>query len=377
MIRYTLPFVFTFACSAPDTSGLFNKVDIQVVNGADATSTAFINLIDSAKDELAIALPLGTDTALTGSILDAHERGVEVALVLDYDNQDDEGFAALIDAGVPHKLADDGLSYFEFNFNDDVGWSSDKTIMSSAFAIADQKSFISSTTAGGTNTGHRVLISGTGEELVEDLWIEHNQLFGDADAVAVTAYDSPAKSIADNRWSYWLSTGPQLELWFGPQERITKRMIDAVYRAKSSVWVMTDDFANEGLAHALQSKAADDFEMKVIVGPQFGDSSSPLSRLLQQDTPDVWKRELSTGRVPTVVFVDIEPARDGRMYPAQIFVASHDLYSSARYYRADEVVTDQLVDGTLWVLNDPTHLSQERADLVTLWDDTVAATGGQ
>ena len=334
-------------------------------------------VIDGADESLAVALPLGTDTELTGSILDAYDRGVDIELVLDIDNQDDPGFAELIAAGVPHKLADDGLEYFEFNFNEDVGWSSEQTVMSSAFVVADQTSFISSTTAGGTDSGHRVIVSGTGENLVEDLLTEHNQLFGDADAVAVTAYDSPAKSIADNRWAYWLSTGPMLELWFGPQERITKRMIDAVYRAKSSVWIMTDDFANEGLVKALQTKAKHDFDMRIITGPQFGDSSAPLSRLLSNDSPDVWKRQISSGRVPTVVLVDVEPARDGRYYPAQAFVASHDLYSSARFYRADEVITDQLIDGTLWVLNDPTHLSQELADMVQLWDDTVAKTGGE
>jgi hypothetical protein len=376
MMRLTLLSTLAMACSAPDTSGLFNQIDLQVVDGAAATTEAFVTLIDTAENELAIALPVGTDTVLTDAILQAHDRGVEVALVLDIDNQDDAGFAELIQAGVPHKLADDGLSYFEFNFNEDVGWSSDQTIMSSAFAIADRNTFISGTSAGGTAPGPRVLVSGTGEELVEDLWTEHNQLFGDADAVAVTAYDSPAKSIADNRWSYWMASGPQLELWFGPQERITKRMIDAVYRAKSSVWILTDDFANEGLVAAMQSKAEDDFDMRIVVGPKFGDSSSPLSRLLQQETPDVWKRAVSSGRVPTMVFIDVEPARNGLYYPAQVFVASHDLYSSARYYRADEVVTDQLVDGTLWVLNDPTHLTDELAELVALWDNTVAQVEG-
>jgi hypothetical protein len=377
MMRYTLPLLSCLACSAPDASNLFNQIQIDVANGPDETTSAFVDIIDGAQDALAIALPVGTDTVLTNSILDAHERGVYVELVLDYDNQEDEGFKSLIDEGVPHKLADDGLSYFEFNFTQDVGWSSEKTIMSSAFVVADQNTFISSTTAGGTESGPRVLVSGQGENLVEDLLTEHNQIFGDADAVAVTAYDSPAKSIVDNRWSYWMSTGPQLELWFGPQERITKRMIDAVYRAKSSVWVMTDDFANEGLVAAMQAKAEHDFEMKIIVGPRFGDSSNPLSRLLQTEAPDVWKRTVTSGRVPTMVFVDVEPARDGRYYPAQVFIASHDLYSSARFYRAKEVVTDQLIDGTLWVLNDPTHLSQELSDLVTLWEDTVDSTGGE
>ena len=153
-------------------------------------------------------------------------------------------------------------------------------------------------------------------------------------------------------------------------------IMDAVYGAKSSVWVMTDDFANEGLRR-LQTKASQDFDIRVITGPNLGNSSSALTREFQRNTDDVWKREVPSGRVPTLVFVDVEPARDGRYYPAQVFIVSHDLYSSARFFKTTEVVTSQLIDGTLWVVNDPTHMSQELTDLVGLWNDTVDAVGGQ
>ena len=379
MIRFVLPLSVFMGCSAPDAAGLFNQIDIDIVQTADETTSAFIDLIDNTDDQLAITLPLGTDTTLTDAILAAHDRGVDVELVMDYDQQDDAGFADLIESGVPHKLADDGLTYFEFNFNQDVSWSSDQTIMSSAFAVSDRSAFISSTTAGGTTDGPRILVSGVGENLVEDMLSEHNQLFGDADAVAVTAFDAPAKSIVDNRWSYWMSTGPQLELWFGPQERITKRIIDSVYRAKSSIWIMTDDFVNEGLLLAMQTKSADGFDVRIITGPNLG-LSAPDSRIpldLQRKTPDVWKGSLESGRLPTMVLIDVESARDGRYYPAQAFFASHDLYSSARFFEGEPVVTDQLIDGTLWVLNDPTHLSNELTDLIQLWDETVTKAGGQ
>lgn len=362
-------------CSQLDGQLLFNQLDMEVLDGPTETTNAFVRTIDGAQEELAIALPLGSDENLTGSILDAHDRGVSVKLVIDHDQQEDTGFAQLIEAGVPTTLADDGLSYFEFNFKDDVGWSSEQTIMSSAFVVADRQRFISATTAGGLTEGPRISVSGIGETLVEDLLTEHNQLFGGADAVAVTAFDAPAKSIADNRWSYWMSSGPMMELWFGPQERITKRMIDAVYGARSSVWVLTDDCANEGLVAALQTKANHGFDIKIIVGPNFGDSAAPLSRLLQNEAPNVTKRQISTGRLPTMVLVDLEPARDNRYHPAKAFVSSHDLYSSSRFYRAEEVVTDQLVDGTLWVLNDYGHTSTELATLTELWETMLDQSG--
>ena len=137
MIRTTsIICLLAAGCSAPDANRLFNQVDITVVEGSNASNDAFVELIDQTEFDLAIALPSGTDTELSNAIEDAHLRGVSVELVLDYDQRDDEGFAALIDAGVPYKLADDGLEYFEFNFNEDVGWSSDQTIMSSALACS-------------------------------------------------------------------------------------------------------------------------------------------------------------------------------------------------------------------------------------------------
>jgi len=363
-------------CTALDTSDLFNAVSVDIAQSPADSTARFDEVISSATDSLAIALPAGEDLDLTDAILAAYDRGVDVELVIDIDQAEDVGFATLLDAGVPITQADDGLEYFEFNFNDDVGWPSEETIMSSAFVVADNRQFISATTAGTLEDGPRVLISGRGETLIEDLLTEHNQIYGGADAVAVTAYDSPAKSIADDRWNYWVTSGLMVELWFGPQERVTKRIIDSVYGARSSIWVMTDDFANEGLTAALQTKAEHGFDVRVVVGPHFGDSAPAVSRILELETPDISKRQVATGRVPTVVLVDVEAARNGTTYPAKAFVVSHDLYSSSRYFRADEVVTDQLIDGTLWVLNDNDHSSSELNRLVELFQETRDEAGG-
>ena len=161
-----------------------------------------------------------------------------------------------------------------------------------------------------------------------------------------------ATEESDPRWRYPLRTGAQLEVWFGPQERVTKRIIDAVYAAKSDVRVLTDEFANEGLTKALQDKAEQGFDVQVVVGPRFGETSTALARLLATDTPNVRKSRVSEGRVPTVVLIDLEPARDDNVYPAKAFFLSHDLYSAERLYRSSPVLTDQLIDGVLYVFED-------------------------
>ena len=98
----------------------------------------------------------------------------------------------------------------------------------------------------------------------------------------MTAFSNMQKSIADNRWLYRTQSSLDLEVWLGPQERLTKRIIDAVYGARSSVRVLTNDFANEGLTQALQAKAGHGFNVQVIVGPGMRGSNSALSRFFEK-----------------------------------------------------------------------------------------------
>ncbi|MEM6928868.1 MAG: hypothetical protein AAF602_18155, partial [Myxococcota bacterium] len=202
-----------------------------------------------------------------------------------------------------------------------------------------------------------------GEELVEDWLVEHNQIFGGIDASSLTAFSSPAKSIADFRWRYGTGTSTDLEVWFGPQERITKRVIDAVYQAKSRVWVMTDDFANEGLFAALRAKHDWGFEVRVINGPNIGTTSSALGRAYDTELAPVERRELlDVEEVPTVVYVDPEVDNNGFATASWVLVLTHDLYSSARLYRGVEIQTDQLIDGALLVLSNRTDDDRDEID---------------
>lgn len=363
-------------CAEPDLDAMFTLADVSSGGRTEAVD-ALAALADGAEESLVVSIPGGQDTEVSDILVRTADRGVSVEVVTDYDRREDPGIVALADAGIPVTLADDGITYFEFNLNADVSWTSEETILSSSFAVADHLEFMSASDLGEIHDGRRIIVEGRGQDLADDLFKEHNQLFGGADAVSTTAFDNLAKSIADNRWLYPLGTGPTLEVWFGPQERVTKRIIDSVYSAKASVYVLTDDLANEGLVKALQHKAGNDFDVQVIVGPSFGNNSAPLSRLLTNDAPDVVKRQVTTARTPTVVLIDLQTARDGNTYPAKGFVLSHDLYSAERLYRGGEVVTDQLVDGVLWTLEDPRHdypgnadtLADELRVLVDTWQD--------
>lgn len=367
MMRLT-PLFLLVACAAPDADAF--RVPMSLA-GADevGTSDQFVDVVDAAEETLHVALPTAEDTVLTDAIIAAWDRGVDVAVVSDVDQANDAGIVALIDAGVPVQLGDGAVGYFDFAFNLDVEWASEDVLMSHGFAVADGRWWVGSTLAGSLQPGLRVVVGGENEELAEDLISEHLQIFGGSDATALTAYSGMAKSIADFRWRYGTDTDVTLDLWLGPQERTVKRVIDGVYSARHSVRVLTNDLANDGLVKALQDKAAWGFDVQVVVGPEFGESASVLSRVLTNDAPDVVKAQVHAGvEVPTIVLIDLEGGKDTEI---RGFVVSHDLYSSSRLYKGSEVRNDQLIDGSLWVITDFDDASDEIETLAEIWQAHV------
>ncbi|MBT3219398.1 MAG: hypothetical protein HN348_09930 [Proteobacteria bacterium] len=367
-MKYQLLPLLLVACAPPELD-VFTTLDISLVDTPEAANEVFLDLFDKAEDSLHVALPSGEDTTITDALIDSWERGVDVEVVTDIDHQDDAGIVDLFDAQVPVQLADGAVTYFDFGFNQPVAWDSEDVIMSDSYAIADGVQLVNASAIGDLDLGERIIFEVVSPDLSYDLELEHNQLFGGADATSLTLYSSMQKSIADYRWHYSTQSDVMLEMWLGPQERLIKRIIDSVYSARASVWVLTNDFATEGMAVAMQTKAEHGFDVQVVVGPDFEKSSSALSKVLKQETKDVDKYQVDTARVPTVVLIDYDVARDGNRYPAKAFVLSHDLFSAARLYRVSEVVSDQLIDGNLWVLNDASgELSDEMLSLQDVWD---------
>lgn len=354
-------------CAAPDLAAGRSLFSAEPVLGTMAVNDAFIETIEGAEKRLRIALPTLADPALTEAIEARYVDGLDVEVISDQDQADDPGLVALADAGVPLTLADGDVTYFDFNLNQDVSWASGDVAMTDAFVVADSIRVTAADRAGDEADGYRVLIEATNQWIAEDLEAEHNQIMGGTDASSLTAFSSLAKSILDSRWAYHTEDDVTAELWFGPQERLIKRLIDATYRAQASVWILTATLEDEGLARALQSKAAGGFDVQVIVGPEHIDGAFGPSSVLSRETPDVPKyRSTLDGPTPTVVIVDYATDRDGFRRTTQAFVLTHPIVSAARLYQDSEVVTDQLLDGTLWVLRELDAPSAELESLLEL-----------
>lgn len=363
-----LPILLAAACSAPDATELFTTLDLTVAPDAAPANDEFSAVADVAERTLHVAVERLADEAFAQTLVDAWDRGVDVRVVVDAQQADAPGVPIVEDAGIPLQRADDGIAYFDFGTNRDVAWSGDQTVMTHAFVVADGVEVAMATRAGDVGPGTRLVFAGHSEDLGEDLVQEHIQVFGGTDATATTAFSAMAKSIVDTRWAYPTQDDEILEVWFNPQERGVKRIIDAIYRARSSVRVMSADVADEGLARALQRKAEDGFDVEVLVGNTFGASSSALSDVLRNQAPDVplLQQVAIDDPLPTIVFVDFDRARDGRYHMPMVYVLTHPIWSAARLYADVEVLNDQLVDGALYVIGahgQPTGLQQDLAEI--------------
>ena len=384
MIRWLAVLVLA-GCSAPDMGASFLRSEMTIIDREDPETidSRFADAIDGAERSVQVAVPAGERLEVAEAVLDAWERGLEVKVVTDFDQSADPGIALLLESDVPVTLADDGLSYFDFNVNSDITFPSEVTQMTHAMVIVDETVVHAATSVGFDVAQDVVLFTLRGEDLVIDVGLEHNQVFGGSDAVATTAFDGMAKSITDYRWRYPTQTDLDLEVWFGPQERLIKRIIDSVYGARGSVHVLTNDFTAPGLARALQDKAELGFTVNVIVGQAYSAVDNVLSQPLAAEAPDVGRfRFTGADDVPTVVLVDYRDGLDGNRYVTRAFVLTHDLFSTNRSDGASPFgegllgqVNDQLLDGALWTLVDYDEPSPEIEALFELWQAHAAESG--
>lgn len=376
------------ACSAPDLSFAFHQMEVETTDTPAAANERFAKHISKARHTVQVALPALEDLTISDALIDAWTKGRDVEVVTDIDRASDPGVVDLIDAGVPVTLADGELTYFDFNLNNPVLFQSANTRMSHTWAVIDRQSALVGTQAGDLSSGEKIFFELQGEELIEDLLSEHNQVFGGTDATATTAFDGLAKSITDVRWRYPSQTDVDLEMWFGPQERLIKRMIDAVYYSRGEVMLLTNDLTDPGMARALEDKAKYGFPVTAVVGPEMDAQANRLSRVFTQETPNVVKRRYTAADdMPTLLITDWGTGIDGKQYDTRVFVLTHDIYTTSRIEGAsppvsqdpDEPflgpVTDQLIDGTLWVLVDYDEPSGSTQAMYDLFQRHLEAAG--
>lgn len=391
----------------PPMTEAFNQADYYV-GGPEQTEMRRAELIadiDAAGESIDIAVSRLVDQEVAQALLDAKERGVEVRVVSDWDSwtspeQADAGLKMLEDNEVLPVYGDGSLSYLpeptlasvlsNCQVYDDPqykvcsqGQASGQgtmvrpgsyNLMSHNFAVIDEEvvwNFPPLDDSQQDWIGWRIESS----LLAYDFAHEFQQMYGGTFATTLDVYNGPLKSSTDYNVRYFTDKG-EMKVWFNPQERLLKTVIDEVYKARSSVWVMTDNLANLDLIDALEYKNNNGFDVRVMIHPDHqavGESKDRLDAMGVRYAPD------GRDHLPTLIVIDQKTDRTGRDRPRKVLALSHPLMRARPFDteyndQADKVFiypSDLFTDGNLWLVQESgsTNHDYELVDQFTRhWD---------
>lgn len=374
---------------APPSTDVYLQASAFIVAPGDGVTSAedleaeTVAFVQSAREELLVALEDFESTTVAEALIAAHVAGVDVKVVGDEDRRGQAGFALVEAAGVPVVFGDGALPWNPNPFlsMERIGETNRMTLnvlvadrldvlaLSGGFPAADAPSY---------QLGIRL----HGEDLARDVADVHDQLFGGTFATTLTFYGATTSADANHRTIYPLPDPRQLEMFFGPQEPAAKHIIDEIYAARSSVWVATEFMSNEAIVDALRYKAEAGFDVRVVSGaaaPTADDEVLPELIAALRGTGAL-VRTLD-GVQGTLVLIDTLPSSfDGETFPARMFVSSAPLVGAVPFAgsgddvrpRTSAVFTDMMV----WMLGEQSGVRPEEIDDAARRFNDLVAIGG-
>ena len=368
--------VVACANDAPDPGDVFNRFGlIEAGPGALAESDLEVQavaLVDAATVRAYGVFEDFSSEAVAQAFIRAHERGVDVRIAGDIDRRQQRGFALLEAAGV-HTRFGNGALDFELEPTRRATSDGDASRVTHNFIVVDSVRVLN--LSGGFLAGesHQLGFEVTSEDIGRDFEDEAVQMTGGVFATTYDNYNGLLKSDVNNRRHYRTDSG-DLEIYFGPQERLMKRIIDATYAAKSSVFIVGEGLENVFLAEALRYKAMNRFEVAIVLDESLRTDNHPVAEALISDLndmrgdgdvlPDV--RFHPDVQLNMVIIDANDSPHDGRSYATKVFVLSQPLVASSGFIRAGQGyqgrAADSLMDSNMWVLNRIPGLRERNVD---------------
>jgi hypothetical protein len=380
------------ACTGEDRSGdglavqetLFNtQTDyyVQSKGNAEAREAELIADLDAAEDTVRMAVSTLADEEVAQALIDAKERGVDVRVVSDWDSRESTGLVLLEENGIFPVYGDGTLRYLpEPTLSSVLGQCQERpdmqytvcfrgqggqqgtmerpgsyNLMSHNFAVIDDYTvwnFPAFDAASRDWVGWRIQNS----RLAYDFVPEFRQMHAGVFATTLDIYNGPVKS-STNYTARYLTEKGFMRVWFNPQERLMKLFIDRVYKAKASVWISTDNLTNPFLLDALEYKANNGFDVRVVVHPDHqatGDAKDRLEGIDVHYAPDGYDH------LSTMMVIDAEADRNATRWGREILSLSHPLLRGAPFEIESSSPSDQVyvypadsfADGNMWMLQE-------------------------
>jgi phosphatidylserine/phosphatidylglycerophosphate/cardiolipin synthase-like enzyme len=198
--------------------------------------------IDAARLTVDVAIYSLNLTSIRNALIHAHERGVQVRVVMESDNLDGSAPQALIDAGIP-VLGDrrEGLMHDKFVVID----RSEVWLGSMNYTFS------------GTYEDNNDLIHVRSDKMAEDYTKEFEEMFLDdkfgTDVIPETPY--PDFSI----------DGTRVEVLFSPDDGVASRVYDILTEAKKSIYFLAFSFTSDDLGQIIRTQAENGLDVAGVM----------------------------------------------------------------------------------------------------------------
>lgn len=386
--------------AAPDPGELFNQFAlVEASSDGRMAPTALeaeaIALIRGAKRSVYAAFEDLESEAVADALIEAQARGLVVRVVSDEDSAGQRGLVRLAeglqpeaDGRIPLRLGDGSLTYSP-QPTVTLTRTGDMNRMTHNFIIADELRMMNlsggfpaceagaSCDAGFWQAGFVV----KSEDIAKDYTDEFVQMYGGVFSTTLDTFNGPQKSDANAR-TYYPSDSGAPQVYFGPQERLLKRVLDEIYAARASVLIVTEEFAHNFGAEALIYKVSTGFNVRVVTEPDGSsceqDAECPNFQVCVQRACEIpfnqidrlrtgfeesrtgasQRAEVRTlrGIRGTLVVIDGERSPiNGERYKTQVFVLSQPFTSAISYAAGQEGTarpSDGFMDSNMWVLTE-------------------------
>ncbi len=191
-----------------------------------------IAAMDQARVSIDAAIYSLSLDSVRNALIRAHDRGVQVRMVMESDNMDRSDPKKITEAGIP-VLGDrrEGLMHDKFVVIDHAEvWTGSMNLTDSG-AYADNNNYIR--------------IHST--KLAEDYTREFNQMFVDDKFGPDKTSGTPNPRVTIN--------GVPIDVYFSPEDHIVNSLLDLVNNARQSIYFLAYSFTSDPLAEAIRTRA--------------------------------------------------------------------------------------------------------------------------
>ncbi len=224
----------------------------QKTGGPDGPLVAAIDQARLSIDAAIYSLSLDS---VRNALIRAHDRGVQVRMVMESDNMDRSDPKKIIDAGIP-VLGDrrEGLMHDKFVVIDH------SEVWTGSMNLTD----------GGAYTDNNNYIRIHSVKMAEDYTREFNQMFMNDKFGPDKTSGTPNPRVTID--------GVPIDIYFAPEDHVANSLLDLINNAQQSIYFLAYSFTSDPLAEAIRARAGagvtvkgvmDDGQIKSNIGTEY------------------------------------------------------------------------------------------------------------